>query len=125
MKAFRLRERFFLVCFLTWLVLPAFGQQADSGQSLGDVARKLRKVTSEEVKMTDADTKKLFESVDRIFAFAAEDTGMPKRAVVKRQLVSKADVEKYASGRLAKEEFTQRFAQEELSMKKLGFLPRD
>jgi len=40
-------------------------------------------------------------------------------------MVSKADVEKYASGRLAKEEFTQRFAQEELSMKKLGFLPRD
>jgi len=44
---------------------------------------------------------------------------------VKRQMVGKADVEKYASGRLAKEEFTQRFAQEELSMKKLGFLPRD
>ena len=103
----------------------AFGQQADSGQSLGDVARKLRKDTTNEVKMTDADTKKLFESVDRIFAFAAEDTGMPKHAAVKRRLVSKADVEKYATGQLAKEEFTKRFAQEELSMKKLGFLPRD
>jgi len=89
------------------------------------VARKLRKDTTNEVKMTDGDTKKLFESVDKIFAFAAEDTGMPKRAVVKRQLVGKADVEKYAAGRLAKEEFTQRFAQAELSMKKLGFLPRE
>jgi len=125
MKIFGQRCGFFAVCFLTWFVYSAFGQQADSGQSLGDVARKLRKDTSNEVKMTDADTKKLFESVDKIFAFAAEDTGMPKRAVVKRQLVSKADVEKYATGRLAKEEFTQRFAQEELSMKKLGFLPRD
>jgi hypothetical protein len=125
MKTFRQRCGFFAVCFLTLFVFPAFGQQADSGQSLGDMARKLRKDTTSEVKMTDADTKKLFESVDRIFAFAAEDTGMPKRAVVKRQLVSKADVEKYASGRLAKEEFTQRFAQEELSMKKLGFLPRN
>jgi hypothetical protein len=45
--------------------------------------------------------------------------------VVKRQMVGKADVEKYMNGRLAKEEFTQRFAQEELSLKKLGFLPRD
>ena len=50
---------------------------------------------------------------------------MPKHTAVKRRLVSKADVEKYASGALAKEEFTKRFAQEELSMKKLGFLPRD
>jgi len=44
---------------------------------------------------------------------------------VKRRMVGKADVEKYASGRLAKEEFTRRFAQGELSMKKLGFLPRE
>ncbi len=104
----------------------SFGQEdTPASQSLGDVARKLRKDTTEEVRMTDADTKKLFDSVDRIFAFAAEDTGMPKHAVVKRRLISKADIEKYARGALAKEEFTQRFAQEELSMKKLGFLPRD
>ncbi len=103
----------------------AFSQENSSSQSLADVARKLRKDTSEEVRMTDADTKKLFDSVDKIFTFAAEDTGMPKHAVVKRRLVSKADVEKYARGALAKEEFTQRFAQEELSMKKLGFIPRD
>jgi hypothetical protein len=125
MKVLRQRCGWFAVCFLTWFALTAFGQQADSGQSLGDVARKLRKDTTNEVKMTDADTKKLFESVDRIFAFAAEDTGMPKHAAVKRRLVSKADVEKYAAGQMAKEEFTKRFAQEELSMKKMGFLPRD
>lgn len=89
------------------------------------MARKLRKDTTNEVKMTDADTKKLFESVDRIFAFAAEDTGLPKHAAVKRRLVSKADVEKFAAGQMAKEEFTKSFAEQELSMKKLGFLPRD
>ena len=116
---------FLAVYVPTCLALSGFGQQADSGQSLGDVARKLRKDTTNEVKMTDADTKKLFESVDRIFAFAAEDTGMPKHAAVKRRLVSKADVEKYATGQMAKEEFTKSFAQEELSMKKLGLLPRD
>src|SRR6202050_1087558 len=125
MKIFRRQCGFFAACFLTCFAIPACGQDADSGQSLGDVARKLRKDTTDEVKMTDADTKKLFESVDRIFAFAAEDTGMPRHAAVKRRLVSKADVEKYASGQMAKEEFTKRFAQQELSMKKLGFLPRD
>src|ERR1700683_4259111 len=125
MKIFRRQCGFFAACFLTCFAIPACGQDADSGQSLGDTARKLRKDTTHEVKMTDADTKKLFESVDRIFAFAAEDTGMAKHAAVKRRLVSKADVEKYASGQMAKEEFTKSFAQEELSMKKLGLLPRD
>lgn len=117
-------RQLFAICFLTFLSTFGFGQDSSS-QSLGDVARRLRKDNTNEVRMTDADTKRLFESVDKIFDFAAGDSGMPKHAAIKRQLVSKADVEKYASGRLAKEEFTQRFAQEELSMKKLGFLPRE
>jgi hypothetical protein len=113
----------FLSCIT--LVLPAFAQQSDSGQSLADVARKLRKDTSDEVKMNDTDTKRLFKSVDTIFDFSAEDSGMPKHAVVKRRMVSKADVEKYVQGNLAKEEYAQRFVQAEMSMKKLGFIPRD
>src|SRR3984893_19057042 len=117
---------FFVAAFVVGLFPAlALSQDSTSAPSLGDVARKLRKDTTEEVRMTDSDTKKLFESVDRIFTFAAEDTGMAKHASVKRRLVGKADVEKYARGALAKEEFTQRFAQGELSMKKLGFLPRD
>ncbi len=114
-----------LLSVALFLVISALAQQDDSGQSLGDVARRLRKDTTEEVKMTDADTKKLFESVDRIFAFAAEDTGMPKHAAVKRRLVGKADVEKYMTGQLAKEEYAKSLAQVEPSLKKLGFLPRD
>jgi hypothetical protein len=118
-------RRLFVISLLGILPALAFCQDNSSSQSLGDVARKLRKDNTEEVRMTDADTKKLFESVDKIFAFASEDSGLAKHAPVKRRLVSKADVEKYISGALAKEEYTQRFAQEELSMKKLGFLPRD
>jgi hypothetical protein len=120
-------SRHFFVISLFVALLPAltFCQESSSPQSLADIARKLRKDSTDEVRMTDADTKKLFESVDRIFDFAAKDTGMPKHATVKRRLVSKADVEKYARAALAKEEFTQRFAQQELSMKKLGFLPRE
>jgi hypothetical protein len=114
-----------LICTSFLFAICGFAQDAGSGQSLGDIARKLRKDSTDEVRMTDADTKKLFEAVDQIFDFAAEDTGMPKHAAVKRRLVSKADVEKYATGQLAKEEYAKSFAEEELSMKKLGFLPRD
>ena len=121
----RALRQFSALSVIGLLAALAFSQDNSSSQSLADVARRLRKDNTNEVRMTDADTKKLFESVDKVFAFAAEDSGMPRRGVIKRQLVSKADVEKFASGRLAKEEFTQRFAEEELSMKKLGFLPRN
>ena len=40
-------------------------------QSLGEVARRMRKDISTEVKMTSGDTKKLFEAVDKIFSFAS------------------------------------------------------
>jgi hypothetical protein len=129
----RFRLRLIVTVFLTGLI-PAAAQLvnptqdpagSDGQPSIADQARRVRKDTSNEVKMTDSDAKKLFESVDKIFDFAAEDSGMPKHVIVKRRLVSKEDVEKYTSGKLGKEEYTQRFAQSELSMKKLGFLPRD
>jgi hypothetical protein len=124
MSTLRCWRPLFSILILACLSTLAVSQN-DSSQSLADVARKLRKDNTSEVRMTDADTKKLFESVDTIFSFAAEDTGMPQHTPVKRRLVAKSDVEKFLTGRLAKEEYTQRFAEEELSMKKLGFLPRD
>ena len=123
MRTFRQQCALFVA--VVCLAFPAFAQDTDSGQSLADVARKLRKESSDEVKVTDFDTKRLFKSVDTIFDFAAQDSGMTKHAVVKRRMVSKADVEKYVQGNLAKEEYAQRFVQEEMSMKKLGFIPRN
>src|SRR5215831_6303619 len=122
--SFRRLRAFLVVCLLGLWPALAFGQD-DSSQSLGDVARKLRREVSDEVRMTDADSKKLFDSVDQIFAFASDDSGLPKHSPVKRRMVGKADVEKYASGRMAREEYTKHFQVAELTMKKLGFLPRE
>ena len=94
-------------------------------QSLGDVARKMRKDISTEVKMTPDDTKKLFEAVDKIFSFASDDSGLPKHSTVKRQLVGREAVEKYTSEQMKKADFIKRFARSEITMKKFGFLPRD
>jgi hypothetical protein len=124
------------LCCLLWA--PVFAQQADSSPSssvsdanteqtpsLADLARKARKDHTKEVQMSDADAKKLFQSVDTIFAFAAEDTGFPKRASVKRRLIGSADVEQYTREQEAKQENVERFATAEMTMKKFGFLPRD
>ena len=56
------RCRMLLAVWLT--VLPILAVCQDSAQSLGDVARKLRKDNTEEVRMTEADTRKLFASVE-------------------------------------------------------------
>jgi hypothetical protein len=100
-------------------------QTSDSGQSLGDVARHVRKDHSEETKLSPEDAKKLFAAVDRLTAFAAEDSGFPQHASVKRQILGPDDIEKFARSRMAKDEYADRFARAELTMKKIGLLPRD
>ena len=131
-------NRFLLVCSL--LCGAVSGQQtaspapivnndsntsADQGQSLGEMARKVRKDHTAEVQMSDADAKELFKSVDKIVAFASEDSGFPKRTSVKRRLVGSAEVEQYTRDEQAKEGYAQRFARSEMTMKKFGLLPRE
>jgi hypothetical protein len=103
----------------------AASPSSDQNQSLADIARKLRSNKPVEVKMSAEDAKQLFRSVDVIFAFASQDTGFPKRAIVKRQLISQGDVEKLTRERLAKVDFAHKFERTEMTMKKFGFLPRD
>jgi len=138
MTAFFRRTHSILVCAL--LCGSVVGQQpasaapaasvdsnsaAGQGQSLGELARKMRKDHTAEVQMSDEDAKDLFRSVDKIVAFASEDSGFPKRSTVKRRLVGSAEVEKYTRDQEAKEEYAQRFARSEMTMKKFGLLPRE
>jgi hypothetical protein len=89
------------------------------------MARKLRKDKPAEIKMTDVDAKELFKSVDKVFEFASQDTGFAKRGAIKKNIVGQADIEKFTKDRLARADFSQRFARAELTMKKFGLLPRD
>lgn len=138
MVAFFCPTRFMLICSL--LCGSVVGQQSasaaptaagdsssapDQGQSLGEMARKMRKDHTAEVQMSDADAKDLFKSVDKIVSFASEDSGFPKRSTVKRRLVGSAEVEKYTRDQQAKAEYAERFARSEMTMKKFGLLPRE
>src|SRR5882724_9888325 len=78
------------------------GQSQDPSQSLADMVRKLRKDHSEETRMTPEDAKKLFTAVDRISAFASEDSGFPLRTTIKRRVVSPEEVEKASRARMAR-----------------------
>ena len=120
-----------VLSIFVFLAIPLCAQDqpisdsTDQNLSVAEQARRARKDQTKEVQMSDADAKKLFESVDKIFAFAAEDTGFPQHANVKRRLVGSAEVEKYTREQQAKENYAQRFEHSELTMRKFGFLPRD
>ena len=102
---------------------PSGGE--DNGQSLGDLARSVRKDHSEETKLSAEDAKKLFSVVDQISAFASEDSGLPLRGPVKRRIIGPDEVEKSARERLSSKDYSDRFARSELTMKKFGLLPRN
>lgn len=103
-------------------------QQADNsqpaGQSLAEQARRIRKDHSEETKLTPTDAKELFAAVDRISAFASEDSGLALHGPVKRRIIGPDEVEKSTRERLSGKDYDDRFARSELTMKKFGLLPR-
>ena len=106
------------------LTAPQADDAQDSSQSLAELARHARKDHSEETRLTPDDARKLFAKVDEISAFAAEDSGMPLHAPVKRRIVGPDEVEKSARERMSKKDYSDRFARSELTMKKFGLLPR-
>ncbi len=112
----------FLLCSF---VLGQDSNSTGQGQSLADMARKMRKDHTQETRLTPEEQKKLSDSVSELFTFASEDSGFAKRSVVKSRFVEEAEVERSTKERLSKKEYTQRFARSELTMKKFGLLPRD
>src|ERR1051325_12169477 len=80
----------FLLCSL---VLAQDSNSAGQGQSLADVARKLRKDHTQETRLTPEEEKKLLGSISELFTFASEDSGFAKRSVVKSRFVEEKEVE--------------------------------
>ena len=78
-----------------------------------------------EHKITAAEAKELFQSVDEILRFASQDTGLPIRKSVKRTIVSREQVEKYIGDKFKNDADRIRFERSELVQKKFGLLPRE
>jgi hypothetical protein len=78
-----------------------------------------------EQKISPQEAEKLFRSVDEILRFASKDTLLPIKHEVKRQLVSRDEVESYVSKHTSEDEDAKRLRRSELVLKKFGLLPRD
>ena len=78
-----------------------------------------------EHKISGAEAKELFRSVDEILKFASKETGLPQHSRVKRRLVSRDEVVDYIEKHMEEDDDAQRMQRNSLVLKKFGLLPRD
>ena len=113
---------------LILLLLSAFGQaQAGQSEEKPKTAGESPAATpsTEEQKISPQEAEKLFHSVDEILRFASNDTLFPIKHEVKRQLVTRDQVEAYVTKHTTEDEDAKRLRRSELVLKKFGLLPRD
>ena len=76
-----------------------------------------------QTRITKAQAKELFRSVDEILDFASQDTGLPIQHKVKRNLITRESVERYVDKRMKDDKDAQRLEQSRLVLEKFGLLP--
>ena len=78
-----------------------------------------------EHRISKAEEKELLDSVNAILKIQSDDTALPIKHEVKRQLTSRDDVEKFFVERFQKDEAAQKLKRSEIVLKKFGLIPRD
>ena len=98
---------------------PSSAQQQNSPQQqAGDAAKP-------ETRMTEAQAKELFASVDTIMQFASDDSKLAIKSRVKRRLTSRDAVEKYLIDKMKDDKDAKRLERSEIVLKKFGLLDQD
>ncbi len=76
-------------------------------------------------RITPAQAKQLFALVDELMKFSSDETGLPIKSTVKRQLITRAAVEAYLEKKFNEDASAQRLERDEIVLKKFGLLDRD
>src|SRR5678816_3572482 len=122
-----IRDRSFTASGQAWAGLRTGEQKAvvESPATTQPTTQPATQPATEEQKISPQEAEKLFRSVDEILKFASKDTLLPIKHEVKRQLVSRDEVENYVSKHTSEDEDAKRLRRSELVLKKFGLLPRD
>jgi hypothetical protein len=78
-----------------------------------------------ETHITADQAQELFALVDQLLKFSSEETGLPIKSAVKRQLTTRVAVESYLSEKFNEDEDAKRMQRSEIVLKKFGLLDRD
>jgi hypothetical protein len=76
-------------------------------------------------KITAEQARQLFSLVDELIKFSSDESGLPIKSQVKRQITSRAEVEGYLKQRFDEDQSTRRLQRDEIVLKKFGLLDRD
>jgi len=78
-----------------------------------------------ETHITPEQAKQLFGMVDVLLKFSSQETGLPVKSEVKRQLTTRNEVESYLREKFDDDEDAKRMERSEIVLKKFGLLDRD
>jgi hypothetical protein len=76
-------------------------------------------------KITPEQALQLFSLVDELIKFSSDETGLPIKSTVKRQITSRDTVESYLKQKFDEDESAKRLQRSEIVLKKFGLLDRD
>jgi hypothetical protein len=79
----------------------------------------------QQTRITPEQAKQLFSLVDELIKFSSQETGLPIKSDVKRQLTSRNTVEAYLKEKFDEDESAKRMQRDEIVLKKFGMLDRD
>jgi hypothetical protein len=99
-------------------------QHSDAAQN-PETSKPSSDSSEKEQKISPAEAKDLFQSVDQILKFASKDSGLPIKHPVKSKLTSRDEVVSYLEKSMKEDKSAQRVYRSELVLKKFGLLPRD
>jgi hypothetical protein len=117
-------------CFLAGsIVVCGFAVASAQAQSAPAVpsqnANSATPAAKPQTHITPAQAKQLFALVDELIRFSSEETGLPVKSTVKRQLITRAAVEKYLNEKFNEDQGAKRLQRDEIVLKKFGLLDRD
>jgi hypothetical protein len=75
--------------------------------------------------ITPEQAKQLFAMVDVLIKFSSEESGLPIKSTVKRQLTTRTAVESYLEEKFNEDEGAKRLERDEIVLKKFGMLDQD
>jgi len=126
----RRRVPSFLLCLLVATVswaqqsAPAAPQNPASGSSQTKPPQDSQK-SKPPTHITPEQAKQLFALVDELLKFSSQETGLPIKSTVKRQMTTRAAVEAYLEEKFNEDEGAKRLQRDEIVLKKFGLLDRD
>jgi hypothetical protein len=127
LQILKLRVLLLVVLVSVWMAAASAQQPATPQHPSGNAQAQTQtpKKDKAATQITPEQAKQLFSLVDELIKFSSEETGLPVKSEVKRQLTSRTTVESYLKQKFEEDESAKRMQEGEIVLKKFGLLDRD